>query len=66
MINDLIMTGKCLSSIPKASLPHSILPPECKMAHISPLQEGGAVDKPNNYRPISLASISSIPYLARF
>jgi len=44
-----IMTAKCLSSIFKASLHTSKLPPEWEMAHVTPLHKRGAVDQPNNY-----------------
>ena len=52
------MTAKCLTTIFQASLSTSRLPTEWKLAHVTPLHKRGATDQPNNYRPISLTSIS--------
>ena len=52
------MVSKCLAYIFKASLSSSELPHEWKLAHVTPLHKRGPSDQPNNYRPISLTSIS--------
>lgn len=58
LLIDPAMTASRLTSIFNASLSNLQLPTEWKLAPVTPLFKKGAPDQPNNYRPISLTSVS--------
>ena len=57
MLIDVEGTAKCLALIYKGSLDKGKLPRQWKSANVTPIHKGGAIDSPNNFRPISLTSI---------
>ena len=57
MLIDMAGTAKCLALIYKGSLDKGELPRQWKSANVTPIHKGGAIDSPNNFRPISLTSV---------
>ena len=57
MLIDVESTARCLALIYKGSLDIGKLPRQWKSANVTPIHKGGAIDAPNNFRPIFLTSI---------
>ena len=51
--------AECLALIYRASLNQSCVPQDWKMANVVPIFKSGRRDLPQNYRPISLTSVTS-------